>query len=402
MIPAAGLPFAGQDDAGSEGDAGDHPAAAVPVVEGGWTGTLVHQADEIDHYELDPPEAAMVRVNVGSGETVSFELLDPEDRARDHGATGDEFETPRVDAIAAPQGRWLLRFELPAAISSDVEVPYRFEITYERHDNVSRVEDAGEVGTTLAMAFGNGSFQAVEMVTTAPESGPEEPQAIAHQIQYHGDDWAGALSGVGWSDGLRDEVWARGQIPAELDIEEPIPEIRAGGLLSSRFLHENGSIPYQVEIGQASTGGASSVAWAVWDDVSPSPIFEEGTHADFTDLGDCHGGQGVQVGPYARASNVTCSFELTTEMSVLQVRGETPEQAGEPTRLRVEDPTGRTWHRQDDGLFRAVHRDDDRSRPLPQGTWIVDVEHLDGVDDGPPRIIAASFPIPNMVAELES
>lgn len=402
MVPAAGLPFPGQDDAGSGGDAGDHPAAAVPVGEGRWTGALAHQIDELDHYELDPPPAAMVRVSVGSGETVAFELLDPEDRVRDTGATKDDFETPRVDAVSAPQGRWILRFELPAAISSDPEVAYSFEVSYGRHDHVTRVEDASEVGTALAMAFGNTSFQAVETITTAPESGPEEPQAVAQQIQFHGDDWAGVLSGVGWSDGVRDHVWTRGQLPEEVGVEDPTPEIRTGELLGSRLLLENRSRPYQVEIGQASTGGASSVAWAVWDDVSPSPTFEEGTHANFTDLGDCRGGQGVQVGLYARASDVTCSFELTTEMSVLQVRGETPEIAEEPTRLRVEDPTGRTWHLEDEWLFRAVHREDDRSEPLPQGTWTVDVEHLDGLDDGPHRVIAASFPIPNAVTEQAS
>lgn len=407
-----GLPTPGQDDAGSGGDAGDHPALAVPVDAGTYEGMLAGQTDVDDYYEIDPPATSLIQLSVDAEAEVVVELVDPEGNVREFGSTTPALEGPGFEgeAIGAPKGEWQLHVLLPDDTRLDQDIPYRFELGYEIHDNVAHVDRSAENASAITAPFRTDRFKAVEVAVDADEPiDAHEPVAVPYAalVRATFENGTFAFGSAGLNRvyrGVNDEVvWAKGRGPMDVGIETPELPTGSSRLLEDTILFDNGTVPapglsldFRVWLGLGSSHGVDAQAWVLWDDpVEGQASFMEPPETTYRSLDDCDGGQGAQVGPYVRADNLTCTFEVTTEFSLYAVDGSSPQFATESAEVAVTDPTGETTELRGDDIFRAFEKEDEPGEPIPQGAWTVDVEHVDGLEHGRHRVVAASFPFPN-------
>lgn len=395
ILPVAGaLPTPGQDDAGSGGDAGDRHPLALPIGEGSYQGNLSARSDDFDWYRFDPPPNSLVRIEVGTEDSVAFEIFDSRGVSRRwgevSGGTADAFD------IGAPSGPWTLAVGEYDLSSLDTDVPYTFTITFEHHDHLVHLEGREDRQVSLFADIPDADPAWMYFEFSPRSSYRGEPWGFVKHFQLVGTngevDFHSTVASSPISPGEH-VVWTHNVGPAHAEVPIPYPEEDVGPEihpLRMRLWRWPAVLPmdgFNLSIGAASTHGVHVEGWVLWDGSNATVTNTTRGATLFATASDFEGdGQGVQVGPYGQADDLNVGFEAEHESTFVFAVANTPPFAREPTRMEVAPPQAET-----------VNLVDRNRAWWPEmaspGAWNATLVHTDGLEQSTVRFMAASFPI---------
>lgn len=437
---AAGLPVRGPFPNPVENDAGSHADApgivGLPIAPGSYVGNVTNPHDYRDTYRLDPPPATVVRARFGPAPDENHTLfanLASRHRAREGVAPAGWMVN--VSIVAGAGAPVTLTFVGEQTVPAVPEQRYRFNVTFERHDHAVALRTRGRDAAAWSVNVSGDGYARFE-VTPHPDQASWTPGDEAPYFQWRvlGDPspWAfpktgcRSVSGFGsthvW--GPQDEltgrpgpgddpVWSHG-LPVEApDQPDVLPRKiwpRDRGSFGFGAKDRTGNL--SMDLGVAYNKAFGHLAWVVWDGPrSRLTVEERPAEVDFWTLEDFDdgGGQGIGVGPYARADNLTKVGTLPAGDDVtrfVHVDATTPEawirESGQQeTRMTVTLPNGSRTRLVDDHRHWQPLGDDlsdwyrFRASEAAPGTWRYRVDHADGTEGDRIVVTQGAFQIPD-------